>query len=220
MKIHAVNGSPRKAKNTATLLNKALDGAAAAAGAGAETELINLYDYSFTGCRSCFACKRLGGKSYGRCAVNDELRPVLEKLAEADVIIFGSPIYLANITGQMKCFLERLIFQYFVYNQGYSSLAPKKCRTGFIYDMNVKEADCAALNYRAALEKNEFFIMKVFSPPATLYVYDTYQFDDYSKYKVECFSEPDKAKTRAEQFPRDCARAYELGAQLAKSVRP
>lgn len=46
---------------------------------GAETELINLYDLQYRGCISCFSCKRIGGKSYGKCAVNDELTPILKK---------------------------------------------------------------------------------------------------------------------------------------------
>ena len=55
--------------STATLLKELLAGAASN---GAETELIHLYDLSYTGCRSCFACKRLGSPTYGRCAYPDE----------------------------------------------------------------------------------------------------------------------------------------------------
>ena len=55
MKIIAINGSPRRNRNTAALLDKALEGAAAA---GAETELIHLYPLDFKGCASCFCCKR------------------------------------------------------------------------------------------------------------------------------------------------------------------
>ena len=56
MKVIAVNGSPRKTWNTATLLEHALAGAA---GSGAETELVHLYDLEFKGCISCFACKKI-----------------------------------------------------------------------------------------------------------------------------------------------------------------
>lgn len=59
MKIIALNGSPRKKWNTATLLQKALEGAVSQ---GAITELIHLYDLNYKGCISCFACKTLGGK--------------------------------------------------------------------------------------------------------------------------------------------------------------
>jgi multimeric flavodoxin WrbA len=79
MKLLAINGSPRKKWNTAMLLENALEGAASK---GAETELVHLYDLTYTGCTSCFACKLKGGKSYGKCAVNDGLTPVLEKIPE------------------------------------------------------------------------------------------------------------------------------------------
>lgn len=104
MKICAINGSPRKRGNTARLLSWALDGVKNAR-EDAETELINLYDLSFTGCRSCFSCKRVNGPSYGRCAVKDDLAPVLEKLADADGVILGSPVYLMGLSGMMRCFL-------------------------------------------------------------------------------------------------------------------
>ena len=60
-----INGSPRKNGNTAKLLKRAMEGATEA---GAETELINLYDRSlnFKGCMSCFACKLKGGKTSTR----------------------------------------------------------------------------------------------------------------------------------------------------------
>lgn len=69
MKVIALNGSPRKKWNTATLPENALEGAASR---GAETELIHLYDLKFKGCLSCFACKTAGGESYGQCAVDDD----------------------------------------------------------------------------------------------------------------------------------------------------
>jgi multimeric flavodoxin WrbA len=112
MKALAINGSPRKTWNTATLLKKALEGAASQ---GAETELIHLYDLNFKGCTSCFACKLKGGKSYGHCGFKDELSPILDKIPQIDVLILGSPIYFGAITGELKSFLERLIFPYYVY---------------------------------------------------------------------------------------------------------
>ena len=109
MKICAINGSPRKRGNTARLLSWALDGVKNAR-EDAETELINLYDLSFTGCRSCFSCKRVNGSSYGRCAVKDDLASVLGKLADADGVILGSPVYFMGLSGMMRCFLERWLY--------------------------------------------------------------------------------------------------------------
>ena len=136
MTYYAINGSPRKTHNTATILNKALEGVKAA-DPQAQTELIHLYSHDFSGCVSCFECKRLGGKSYGKCAVRDGLTPILERLADADGIIFGSPVYFHSITGKMRMFFERLLFQYFVYDADYSALSPKRMPTAFVYTMNV-----------------------------------------------------------------------------------
>ena len=80
MKAIAVNGSPRKGWNTDLLLQEALKGAA---DAGAQTELIQLSDLTFSGCRSCFACKRAGAET-GRCMWKDDLQPVLDKLLSAN----------------------------------------------------------------------------------------------------------------------------------------
>ena len=93
MKIIFINGSPRKTWNTATLLSKAMEGAVSE---GAETELIQLYDLSYKGCNSCFDCKVKDGKSYGKCDVTDDLMQILGRIAEADALILGSPIYLGE----------------------------------------------------------------------------------------------------------------------------
>ena len=64
MKIVAINASPRKTWNTATLVKEAADGAASV---GAEVTHFNLYDLEkYTGCVSCFACKRGGNKGHPR----------------------------------------------------------------------------------------------------------------------------------------------------------
>ena len=132
MKVIAFNGSPRKKWNTGTLLEKALEGAASQ---GAQTELIHLYDLNFKGCISCFACKTKGGKSYGKCAVQDDLTPVLKKVEEADALILGSPIYFGVVTGEMRSFMERLLFPYRPYvppSDPRQTLFPRKINTGFI----------------------------------------------------------------------------------------
>ena len=97
MKLIAFNGSPRKKWNTATLLEHALKGAKSE---GAKTELIHLYDLDYKGCASCFACKRIGSRDYGHCAIKDDLLPVFKKVEAADAILIGSPIYYAITTGK------------------------------------------------------------------------------------------------------------------------
>ena len=128
MKVIAVNGSPRKSWNTATLLQKALDGAKSM---GADTEFIHLYDLNFKGCISCFACKRKDSRRIGHCAMKDDLTNVLEKILDCDVLLLGSPIYFGNITGEMRSFLERLLFSNLTYNTGHGSVFQGKVASGF-----------------------------------------------------------------------------------------
>ena len=217
MKFYAINGSPRKNKNTAILLQKALDGVKESAkGKEIETEIINLYDLNYTGCKSCFACKRLEGKSYGKCAVKDDLQEVLENVSQADGIIFGSPIYFSTITGQLQSFLERLLFPYLVYDKNYSSIAPKKMPTAFIYTMNAPEEVMNQIGYLKTFNNIESSIEHIFTKPLVMYSNNTYQFDEYSKYKADAFSEEIKAEHRKMQFPLDCQIAFEIGANLIK----
>ena len=215
MIFFAVNGSPRLKNNTTALLKECINGVISVK-PKAKTDIINLYKLNYSGCISCFACKKLGGKSYGRCKINDDLKPVLRALGQAEGLIFGSPIYLANVTGAMRSFMERLLFPYYVYDEARSSLAPKKMPTAFIYTMGVNKKTMLERQYHEQLGSLELFIGKILSKPKVMYSCDTYQFDDYAKYKADGFSEPAKAKHRAEQFPIDLKEAFDLGAAMAK----
>ena len=211
MKIIAINGSPRKKDNTSTLLNKALEGAASN---GAETEMIHLYDFTYKGCKSCFACKLINGNSYGKCAINDEISPILKKIKNADAIILGSPIYLGSITGEMKSFMERLIFPYLVYDENYSTLFPKRISVGLIYTFGVNEQKLEQTKWKEHLKYNELLVERILGKAESLFVTDTYQFDDYSKYVSTAFNASEKLKRRKEVFPQDCNKAFELGKRL------
>ncbi len=211
MKILALNGSPRKNWNTAQLLDKTLAGAASQ---GAETELIHLGDLSFKGCISCFACKRLGSLSYGKCALSDELTPVLHKIEQIDALVLGSPIYLGAASSAMRACLERLLFQYLVYDDKYSSLFTRRIATAMIYTMGVPEELMITMGYESHFRITETLMNRILGTVEALYVTDTYQFDDYAKYMAPRFDPAAKAKRRKEQFPLDCQKAYELGLHL------
>lgn len=210
----AVNGSPRKKWNTAMMLEKALEGAASQ---GAETELVHLYDLDFKGCVSCFACKTKGGASYGKCAVKDGLTPLLEKAGRARVLILGSPVYFGSVTGEMRSFMERLMFPYLVYARPPQSLFSGKMRTGFIYTMNAGENQ-KPRESDDQIRLNEWILERVFGHSENLCSYDTYQFEDYSKVVAPLFDVEQKTKRRAEVFPVDCAKAFEVGAKLTREA--
>ncbi|MBE0596494.1 MAG: flavodoxin family protein [Desulfuromonadales bacterium] len=210
--VVGLNGSPRKNWNTATLLERALEGAAAA---GARTELIHLDDLTFRGCSSCFECKRKGGPSYGRCALRDELTPLLERLPAADAIFFASPVYIGAESAQMRAFMERFLFPYIAYSQTTPSLYPKKIPAGFIYTMNVTEEQAAMIGFDRHFDVTDFALQRVFGSSERLLCTDTCQFDDYSAFTSDMFDAAAKRQRRLENFPEDCRKAFAMGERFA-----
>lgn len=214
-KILLINGSPRKSGNTATLLEKACQGAREA---GAQVEMIHLYDYKFTGCVSCFACKSIKDPFLGRCAIQDELAPILEKAMKSDAIIFGSPIYLFNISSAMRAFLERLVFMNSSYDYEspeHYSIFPGKINIGFFYTMNITEEEMKIFKFDQQLQSIDFFLHFFNGQVETLIANDTYQFHDYSKYHAKAINLVRKEKSRTHQFPKNLERAYQIGKQFA-----
>lgn len=214
MKALFINGSPRKNGNTAKLLKRAMEGAAEA---GAETELINLYDRSlnFKGCMSCFACKLKGGKK-GICTFKDDLQPILEKAVATDVLICGSPNYCGYPTAMMRSFMERLEFPTVNYSDYTKPLVLKKIHSATIYTMNCPdETVYKQMNYDILMD-NSANQLGVFGPTEILRSFDTYQFSNYERYDAATFSEPHKAQVRDTQFQQDLNKAYELGKRLCE----
>ena len=216
MRAMAINGSPRKKWNTATLLESALSGCEAS---GAKTELVHLYNYDYQGCTSCFGCKKIGGKSYGRCAMRDKLTPVLDRAMHADVLILGSPIYFHTETGEMRSFMERLLFPNLSYTPDYASLFPRTIPTALVYTMNVTEAELPASRQDVSIAASQGTMARTFGSCEVLLSTDTYQFKDYSKYVATRWDAEAKAKRHKDVFPLDCERAYELGASLVAAAR-
>ena len=207
MKVIAINGSARKGWNTHTLLQKALDGAAAK---GAQTEMINLYDLDYKGCLGCLGCKRKGGE-VGRCAVKDGLRPVFDKIAECNALILGSPIYIGEVTGEMRSFYERLTFQYISYDKDRAPLFNRRIKTAFIFTTNCPEDFYEKVGYIAKFREYEDMLARMFGESRTLAVSETWQIDDYDKYHMTMFDVPERRRRREEIFPQDCEKAFALG---------
>jgi multimeric flavodoxin WrbA len=214
MKIIGINGSPRRGWNTHTLVEEALKGAAQG---GAQTELVNLYDLRFTGCISCFACKLQGSPGVRHCAVKDDLKPLLEKIEAADVLVIGSPIYWGEVTASTRAFLERFLFQYLTYSKERNSLLKKRIKTAFIFTGNVPENHLESMGYRAKFDDYKRVFDRFIGEAQVLIVTETLQVDDYAKYGMTMFDEAARKKRREEVFPLDCKRAFETGAALART---
>lgn len=217
-KVIILNASPRKNFNTAKMLKEAQKGAESV---GAEVEYIDLVNLNYKGCISCFACKRKGNTTGGLCAYKDDLRPVLEKILNADAVIIGSPIYYSFPTGMFRNLLERMLFAAGTYmkdeKSGWSKRVLKRnIPVGLIYTMNVPKNMMKQFNYDTILDTTEWTVKMIFGYAETVNSYDTYQFNDYSKYDCDVFDEKHKAEVRENQFPKDLEKAFDLGKRLTE----
>lgn len=212
MKLLAINGSPRKTKNTGSLLEKVVEGAIAA---GADAELAHLRDLgAYKGCISCFHCKDPKGSHYGRCAVRDPLTPLLDAAHEADVLVLGTPVYFHAETGLMRNCMERLWFQYHLYSKLKGPLPPRKKATALVYTMNVPEFAVAPRGYDRMMGAAKLVMEKLFGACELFVCTDTRQFKDYAKYDTDYFDVEAKLKRHAEVFPQELERAFAMGRRL------
>ena len=210
MKTIIINASPRKNWNTAQLLKEAQNGAKLV---GAEVEYIDLYDLSFTGCRSCLACKLKNGKHPG-CSWKDDLSPLIDRILAADAVIIGTPIYWGEPTAQFRAFMERLVFCTMPYEAG--SYFNGHVNAGFIYTMNAPQ-DYYEKQLRPYLSNIEgLFHMGLHGEVRSYAACDTLQVKDYSRYDMAYFSEEDKRAHREEQFPSDLEACFKMGIELSR----
>jgi len=206
----AFNGSPRQNGTTATLLRKALDGAASQ---GAKTEFVQLNQLGMNGCQACFSCKKRGGKSYGRCALKDGMTPLYTKIEHADAILLGSPIYFGTVSSGTKMFIERL-FPYFSYRD-YSSIFPKKTPVGLICTMGADDQQEKV--FRQNMQFNQMILSMLLGPAELLVSTDTLHVENYSEIVADALEARvgQKLEHQRTVFPLDCEKAFEMGARLA-----
>lgn len=104
MKVLAINGSPKgRQGNTEVLIRLFLEGCRQA---GAQTETIYLKDKNIHSCSGCFTCWT---KTPGKCIHKDDMEELLNKVLDADIIVYGTPLYYFTYTGIMKNFIDRLL---------------------------------------------------------------------------------------------------------------
>jgi len=101
MKALGICGSARREGNTHILIREVLHGAESK---GMRTRLVFLDDLRIQPCRGCAQCK---DNSTG-CVIPDDFGLLLENIRDADLVIIGSPVYMAQVTGQTKTMLDRL----------------------------------------------------------------------------------------------------------------
>lgn len=105
MKIIGLIASPHKEGNTAWIVNKILEGAKEQ---GAETQAWYFSDLDIKPCQGCLCCHNNGDRG---CVINDDMQKLYAVIEHADAIVFGSPIYMGQMSAQAKIITDRLFAQ-------------------------------------------------------------------------------------------------------------
>ena len=103
MKILASCGGLREESNTNKLVRKIAESS------GCDYEIVELGKLEVKPCTGCSECMM----NEGVCPIEDDMQDLYEKLIEADAIILGSPTYYMNISGAVKCFIDRSLALYY-----------------------------------------------------------------------------------------------------------
>ncbi len=98
-KVLIISTSIRANSNSEILADAFADGARAA---GNDVELVSLKDKTIGFCKGCLACQKLG-----HCVIDDDANEITEKLLNAEVVVWATPIYYYEMSGQMKTMIDR-----------------------------------------------------------------------------------------------------------------
>ena len=103
-RVIVISTSLRLGSNSDMLADKFIEGALAA---GNNVEKISLIGKNIQFCRGCFGCAKLG-----RCVIKDDVNGIMEKVMQADVVVWVTPIYYYEMSGQMKTLIDRMNAMY------------------------------------------------------------------------------------------------------------
>ncbi|QGU96367.1 flavodoxin family protein [Clostridium bovifaecis] len=98
-KIVAFIGSPRRNGNVSSIVNEVLRGAKENK---LETKVYYLNEMNIKGCQSCLYCRE-----HEDCCIQDDMQEIYEDIKNAEYLILGSPIYICQVSAQMKLLLDR-----------------------------------------------------------------------------------------------------------------
>lgn len=211
-RIVAVNCSPRKGWNTDILVTEAARGAEEA---GAIVEKFDLYRLEkYTGCVSCFGCKRPGHE--GKCICKDGLAPVLEAIRNADGLILGTPNYFGDVTAGFRALYERLLFQYLTYQKERMSYNEKQIPVLLIMTSNTPASAYPLIGYNKMLRGYKKSLESFIGPTELLICGETQQVADYSKFNWTMFDGAERAARRERVFPKEKEKAFLLGKSIVE----
>ena len=205
--IIAVNAGPRKGWNTDTLITNASKGAESVGASVTRFDLFRLEKY--TGCISCFGCKK--EKFKGQCICRDGLTPVLDAIRASDGLIIGSPNYLSELTASFRALYERLIFQNLTYNMETPCCNARPIPVLLIMTSNAPEG-----MYSTLLDGYQQTLSRFVGPTEVFVSGNTLQLKDYGKtdWPWSMFDPEEKRRRHETVFPQQCDQVFALGAKL------
>ena len=101
-KVLILSGSPRKGGNSDILCDQFAKGALEQ---GNEVEKIFVAEKKIAPCSGCYFCRKSGG----RCALNDDMGEILQKIIDCDVLVLSSPVYFYSMSAQLKAVIDRTV---------------------------------------------------------------------------------------------------------------
>lgn len=205
-KVVIINGSPRKKWNTAQLLKKFKEGM----GSAFHFTEFNVYDYQFTGCCSCFACKlKRFEEEPAECRIRDDIHDLLVETREADAVVIGSPIYFLDLSAQLKAFLERLM---------YPGNVGKALPVTFIHTMNTDEEGFKNYVWPSVSITYNYWKSNFNYEPKVFISTDTYQRDHEELYK-KSHADMNAKKVRHDRiWTSELQRAKAAGEAFAEEI--
>ncbi|MGN0205286.1 MAG: flavodoxin family protein [Coprococcus sp.] len=102
MRITIIYGSPRKKGNTASLLSPFMDELKKK---DTVIDYFDVYEKNIAGCRACLACQT--DTTRVNCVINDDMRPILDSMAAADLIVYAAPVYIWAAPAPVKAVIDR-----------------------------------------------------------------------------------------------------------------
>jgi multimeric flavodoxin WrbA len=101
-KVLILSGSPRKGGNSDILCDQFAKGALEN---GNQVEKIRVTEKKIAPCTGCYFCRNSGG----RCALNDDMGDILQKIIDCDVLVLSSPVYFYSMCAQLKAVIDRCV---------------------------------------------------------------------------------------------------------------
>ena len=101
-KVLILSGSPRKGGNSDILCDQFAKGALEN---GNQVEKIRVSEKKIAPCTGCYFCRNSGG----RCALNDDMGDILQKIIDCDVLVLSTPVYFYSMCAQLKAVIDRCV---------------------------------------------------------------------------------------------------------------